>query len=200
MLIIKFEGDTSTLIPNADSGLITWWKVLVTQAKDGPGPAMVVATARAAMIHVSHALTLGEPLYDVLDADSAELEELYEVFFDPDREEIDDDPTENGIGDGMLYVTDLEISNAWRQRNADLAIVGRLAETIGMGCGTVVLEAAESKRAARWSLMGFKPSARDRRFQVLDRSMLHPLAVEADVDDRFVLQPVGPVGMSVDDE
>ena len=44
----------------------------------------MIGEARVARIHVGEASNLNEPLCHVLDADSGELEALYDVFFDED--------------------------------------------------------------------------------------------------------------------
>ena len=46
---------------------------------------VVIGEARVARIHVGEAANRGEPLYHVLDADSGDLEALYDVFSEEDR-------------------------------------------------------------------------------------------------------------------
>ncbi len=68
--------------PDADHGLVTWFDVRVTAGEGAES--VVTGEARVARIHVGEATNLNEPLYHVLDADSGELEALYDVFFEED--------------------------------------------------------------------------------------------------------------------
>jgi hypothetical protein len=65
--------------PDVDHGLVTWFDVRVAAGEGADGA--VIGEARVARIHVGEASNLNEPLYHVLDADSGELEALYDVFF-----------------------------------------------------------------------------------------------------------------------
>lgn len=82
VLRVFVETELSLGEPSVDQGLVTWFDVRVT-AGEGADSA-VIANARVARIHGGEASNLGEPLYPVLDADSGELEALYDVFFEED--------------------------------------------------------------------------------------------------------------------
>lgn len=82
MLRVIVETQLSLGEPNVDQGLVTWFEVRVVA---GHGDENVeIGQARVARIRVGEASNLGEPLYQVLDADSGELEALYDVFFEDD--------------------------------------------------------------------------------------------------------------------
>lgn len=122
---------------------------------------------------------------DVLDADSAELEALYDVFFDGNmlREQF-----ETGLGNGLLYVAEIDMPDLWRQRGADLAVVHQLGDTIGMGCGLVILAPDEAGKDARWARLGFHTASGGPGYQYLDQSVVNPRVVNAG-DDRFEIVP-----------
>ena len=145
-------------------------------------------TAAHATIHYGEALNVGEPLYDVLDADSGELEALHDVFFNDDSLQDKFDGAEGGL----LYVASVAVPDLWRQRGADLAVVRRLGDVLGLGCALVVLAPEEQDHQARWTQIGFAPAARQGRgstYLYLNRSYNHPRVVEVRGENRFEVHP-----------
>ena len=73
---------TSTTMhrPDGDTGFVTWLDVVIHgDPANEDALADLIGRMRAAIIHVGMA---GSDLFTALDADSGELEALYEVFFD----------------------------------------------------------------------------------------------------------------------
>ncbi|HVV81875.1 MAG TPA: hypothetical protein VHE35_02305 [Kofleriaceae bacterium] len=185
MLSIRVETDIEVGEPDEDAGLVTWWDVSITwAAPDGEGAPTSIGKVRAATIHVGAALNAGVAMADVLDADSAELEALYDVFFDGNvlREEF-----ESGVGDGLLYIADIEMPDVWRQRGADLAVVHQLGDAIGMGCGLIILPPDASAQEARWARLGFEATS-EAGYLYREQSVVSPRVVAA-ADDCFEVIP-----------
>jgi hypothetical protein len=112
-------------------------------------------------------LSLGEPnvdhglatwfdvriaLYQVVDADSGELEALYDVFFEEDWFR---DQFTMGAGSDLLFVSHIDLKPAWDERNIELALVRRLCDTIGEGCELAVMPYDSESEIARWQRLGF---------------------------------------------
>lgn len=196
MLTIKMEAEASAYEPSVDAGLVTWWKVSVTRNDRGTaGPVLAVGKLRVATINVGLALNLGESVADLLDADSDELEELYAVFFEGDwlRERF-----QSGSGGGLLFVAEMDLDDTWRRRDADLAIVDRLVDTLGMGCDIVVLATDERAHHERWARIGFDRTSKRGGFQYRNESLRHPRAAEVG-DDRFEIRNLKADGDEDDD-
>lgn len=138
--------------PSADQGLVTWFAVRVVADRDEGGDAEVVGRARIARIHVGQAANIGEPLHDVLDADNAELEALYGVFFENDwfGEQFSE-----GAGSDLLYVSQVTVEPGWQGRNIELALVRRLCDTMGQGCELAVMPYGSEADAEPWQRLGF---------------------------------------------
>jgi hypothetical protein len=78
VLILKTTTTTPLREPTVDAGFVSWLDLEIHITHEGES-AGVAGNARVALIHVGEAMNYGEALYDVLDADSAELEALYNV-------------------------------------------------------------------------------------------------------------------------
>ena len=147
--------DVSTSIPlsepNVDDGLITWFRIEIFD--DDETPARPVGRAQAGRIHASHAFDCGESIYDALDADSGELEALYEVFFEDGW--LKDDLSE-GSGSDVLYVADIDIRPPYQAWNIDFAVVRRLCDSLGQGAALAVMPYESTEEIARWAQLGFE--------------------------------------------
>jgi len=97
------EAELALEEPTVDHGLVTWFTARVLDEEE-----RAVAHARVARVHVGMASDVGEPLADVLDADSAELEALYGVYFEEDwfRQQFTE-----GAGSDRFYIS--EVAVAW---------------------------------------------------------------------------------------
>ena len=172
--------------PDVDWGLVTWLRIRLLQG--GPDDSeQPIGAAQAARIHIAAALNAGESLYDVLDADSADLEALHSVFFNDGelREEYC-----QGAGSDLLYIRHIELEPDWEGRNVDLALVRRLCDTLGEGCELAVMEVDSDAEAAHWQRMGFQRAASDRgQFLYLPLALHQARVVEAGDGASFKVVP-----------
>ncbi len=149
---LKISTEIPLSEPDADCGLVTWLNVVVVAIHEDPEPEPEIGRVKAAIIHVGCA---NGDLFFALDADSGELEQLYQVYFDGDwfKEEL-----YHGVGHDMLYVSEVEIDPAYRDRNIELAVVRRLCDTLGSGCELAVIYAEDEASSEHWKHMGFELS------------------------------------------
>lgn len=146
MLSIELRASVALSEPHADQGLVTWVDASILDEE------VVIGSARLALIHVAAAMDVGEPIWEVLDADSAELEALYEVYFQDDW--LKDEFAE-GIGADVIYFASIDINDGHRDRGIELAIVRRLCDTIGDGYPLAVVPITDTDDVMPWLRMGF---------------------------------------------
>lgn len=172
--------------PDADEGLITWLDVEAVDDRDD----LEVAAGRASVAIIHVAVAEGE-LLDGLDADSGELCELFDVFFDQGglREGLAE-----GFGHDVLYVRGMEIEAPYATRNLDFAIVRRLADTVGQGCELVVMRSESPEHCRRWEQIGFRRTrpANDAGWMHLHMAYLQPRVVDSEGTFHAVAAPAGP--------
>jgi len=183
MVTLEIHAELALREPDIDIGLVTWIDVRILAR--GDGAEKTVGTARAALILVATAAERGASMHDVLDADSGELEALYEYYFDEDglRDEYNE-----GAGSDVLYVSAIELEPPWRGRCIELAAVRRLCDTIGHGCGIAVVRVDDDLRAHGWKRMGFEvtvPAAGDRAGCMHLRLAYRAPRIIEDGDDRY---------------
>lgn len=89
----------------------------------------------------------GTSLYDVLDAESGDLEALYSVYFRNDwfKEEF-----RSAAGVDLGYLQELTIDAARQGRDIDLAVVQRLNETLEAGCNMLAMALSSPEELAHW--------------------------------------------------
>lgn len=151
MLRMQLRTDIPLAEPDVDVGLVTWVDADVVDETETD--LVAVARVRAAVIHVGEAVNVGVPIHEVLDADSAELEALHEVYFADDW--LRDDYTA-GAGNDLLFIESLDLQPRWRGRGIELAVVRRLSDAIGGGCAITVLRVDDDLTAHTWKRMGFE--------------------------------------------
>ena len=105
MLIVKCTTDFALREPDAETGFVSWFDMSIHHADSELG---ALGGARVALIHGGEACNYGEPIVDVLDADSAELHDLYSVFYDDDGGLKP--PYANGGGQDVIYFSELEVA------------------------------------------------------------------------------------------
>ncbi len=183
---LTVSAETTLGEPNVDCGFITWFVVSVIDGYEGDE--RIIGTARAALIHV--ALAEGQ-VWDALDADSGELEALYDVYFKDGS--VRDEFCE-GVGSELLYIAEIEMDDEHRDRNVDFALVKRLTDTIGQGSILTVMPYESFAEAARWAIIGFESStpAKSEGFMAINLAFVQPNVVET--DDDGVFEVVGEPG------
>jgi len=151
---MRLSADIPLSEPNVDSGLITWLSIDIFP-DDAPESAAPIGHATVARIHIGNALDSSESILDALDADSGELEALYDVFFEDNW--LKDEYLE-GSGPDLLYVSEIDLAPAHQTRNVDLALVRRLCDTLGQGCAIAVIPYASQADIDHFTQLGCEVS------------------------------------------
>lgn len=136
--------------PSAWGGLLTWLDIQIgDDDQDEDGLHSVCGRARVAIVHAGAS---GTTMWEVLDEESEELSALYARYFEGGwvKEEFE------GIATDLMYVDELELDDAHKGRNIELAVVRRLCDTIGRGCAIVVVPYESDEQVELWQKMGFK--------------------------------------------
>jgi hypothetical protein len=128
---------------------VTWFDARV----DGGEQAKPALEARAALVHVGEIADALGDLWPALHA--ARLESVHDTYFSDGWYK---DDYADGAGIDLLYVERVEVADAWRDKNLDIAAVRRLAETLGSSCQLVVMPYRDALEAAYWARLGFTPS------------------------------------------
>ena len=104
----------------------------------------VAGRFHASYISVDNSLVDGVKLYDVMDAYSAEIAEIFETLFNPHTDELRKDVKEL-LGDvpfrNILVINRVEILPAYRGMGLGLATMWNLLRRHSAGCGIVALKA-----------------------------------------------------------
>lgn len=150
--VIRLRVDTDLTVnePNEDDGLVVRWRVAIVRDHDDDVREDVLGSVSAWVIQYGGAVDVGAKL-DLVMAGS--LEPLHRAVFTEDgwlREDFED-----ASGSALLYIETLDLSDEWRDRLVDLAVVHRLGETIGQGCSLTVLNGTEARRTSQWGRIGF---------------------------------------------
>lgn len=126
------------------SGYVTWLDVKVTEKREEHG------TARVGILHVGEVADAHGDLWPAVHA--TPLENIHNVYFSQGwyRDEYAD-----GAGIDLLYISSVDIDEARRSKNLDLAVVRRLCDTFGSGCQLAVMPYRDAHEAAHWSRLGF---------------------------------------------
>ncbi len=184
---LKLTAETSLLEPNVDHGFVTWWHFEVVGDDD---PTLIVGHGRVAKILTGQALNYGQRIYDVLDADSGELEALYAVYFKGKQAMPDLD---EGAGSDILYFDELTVESSWQNRNIDLAIAKRIEEMLGDGCAIIILPYETEQEAVHWGRMGFQVTQPTTEQEIgylhLHLAMRTARVVDPDRNDQFRVIP-----------
>ncbi|MDC3956065.1 hypothetical protein [Polyangium jinanense] len=158
MIGLRLVGNLPVAEPNEDRGLITWLHCVVYESsghnKDEceDDDEEDIGSVLIALIHVEEASRLNVSLLDALDAEDAEFETIYSVYFDDDWFK---DEYAQGRGSDLLYIAEMSIDDAYRKRNVDLAVIRRLCTTFAAGCELVVMPYTSEDETKRWSTLGF---------------------------------------------
>ena len=201
--------------PTADGGFVTWFDIRIHRIPegdddDGSGGAGMeegdeegeqIGRAEFAIVHVGAVLESDDSVYDVLDADSGDLEALYHLYFD-DNQDWFKDEFACAPGVDLGYLRDLTMEPAWQGRNIEFAVIQRLCDTIAAGCKVLVMPVSSPEEVKRWEPMGFEVPASegtDPGHIHLNNELAHPRVVpveyprsipEPHEHDRFkVLEP-----------
>jgi hypothetical protein len=190
VLLLKTTGTTPLSEPDVDAGFVSRLDIELQTSSEGAIDGATVGQLHVAIIHIAEAMNQNESIYEVLDADSAELEALYHVFLE---DASFNERYENGAGSDRIYFERVEIVFGWHGRGIEEAAIQRVIQTSGHGCAIAVMPVADVAEVARWARLGFVP-ARDPSPGVLgystrDLSLKHPRVREVDVGaDSFAIE------------
>src|SRR5512132_1863748 len=158
--------------PSSDGGFITWFDVLIHRdasvvdddgaggddPEEGDEKVEQIGRAQLAIVHVGAVLESDDNVFDVLDAESSDLEALYSLYFDEEEGWFKDE-FGSAAGVDLGYIQELTIDPAWQGRNIELAVVQRLNATLAAGCKVLVMAVSSPEEVAHWKQMGFEVPA-----------------------------------------
>ena len=148
MMKLSISGD----IELETSGYVTWLEV---RAYGDQGEAL--GTARVAIVHVGEISDAQGDVWPALRG--TRLAPLHDLYF---SQGWYNDEFADGAGIDLLYVERVDVDDASRAKNIDLAIVRRLSDTIGSGCQLVAMGYDRAEDALHWARLGFTPSTQGR--------------------------------------
>ncbi|MDC0743138.1 hypothetical protein [Polyangium mundeleinium] len=194
MIGIRILGNLAVGEPNEDRGLITWLHCIVYESTGDDDDECEdddetdIGNALVAIVHVGEAAHCNVSLLDALDAEGAEFEALYPVYFDEDWFK---DEYAQGHGTDLFYIAELSIDDAHRKRNVDLAVVRRLCASFAAGCELVVMPYASEDEAKHWSMLGFVVSTEGQASGLmhLQQALRGPRVVDFAGNGRFRVLP-----------
>jgi hypothetical protein len=141
---LSISADIELATPGTKTGYVTWLDVRLGDAERTYG------VARVAIVHVGEIADAHGDLWPVLRG--TRLEALHDVYF---QQGWYKDDFADGAGIDLLYVESIELDESARNKNLDIAMVNRLAQTIGSGCQLVVMGYRSALDAAHWAQLGF---------------------------------------------
>jgi len=149
---LAISADIELDEPTVENGYVTWLDI---RAYDEDRT--LLGTARVALVHVGEIADAYGDLWPALRG--TRLESLHDAYF---LQGWYNDDFADGSGIDLLFVDRVTIEDAWQGKNLDLAIVRRLADTIGSGCQLVAMRYGDAFEAAKWGRLGFTPTTRGR--------------------------------------
>lgn len=144
---LSITADIALAAPSIEAGFVTWLDVRLAEGEQTFG------TARVALVHVGEIADSHGDLWPALRG--TRLEALHDVYF---QQGWYKDDFADGAGIDLLYVESVDVDDSARERNLDLALVRRLADTLGSGCQLVAMPYKNALEAAHWSRLGFAVS------------------------------------------
>jgi hypothetical protein len=191
MLLVSLRVEVPLSEPSARFGLVTWFDASIRTSDEHASG--TVGSARVAWIRVADAMNRGVPIHAVLDGAGGELPSLYEVFFDPATNCLQEQ-FHNGVGWDVLFVADVQVAEAWRGRHIEEALMMRMVHTWAETCAIVVIPVTGATDSARWRGLSFEivrePTGGRPGYAVLDRTVKHPRVHAFDAEGhRFAIAP-----------
>ena len=183
---LSITADIDLAAPSIKGGYVTWFDVRLGDADRTYGH------ARIALVHVGEIADAHGDLWPALRG--TRLEALHDVYF---HQGWYQDDFADGAGIDMLYVESVDLDDSIRDKNLDLALVRRLADTLGSGCQLVVLGYRNALEAAHWAQLGFAVSTggRSAGFMHMKLGYRHAQVVDATGSGEFqVLSCDAPSG------
>jgi hypothetical protein len=112
----------------------------IIRAEGDDGVPRPVGRIHAFRVHMGLAANQGEPLFDVFDAHSQPMHDLYAALFDPESEYFDASIIQQfEATDSDLLILDYVVLHPrWRGLRLGLLAVRKMVDLLGGGCGLVV--------------------------------------------------------------
>lgn len=143
---LTISGSIELDQPSDSASYLTWLDILIrNDAKTA-----TCGVARVAIVHVGEIADALGDLYPALRGTT--LEALADTYFSQGWYK---DEFAEGAGINLLYVESIEIDEAHRHKNLDLAAVRRLCDTLGSGCQLAVMPYRDALVASHWGRLGF---------------------------------------------
>jgi hypothetical protein len=119
---------------------ISTYTGLILCTRDHDSKAFRVGKIKAYRIHADLARQAGESVFDVCDAHSQEMHEVYAALFDPDQDDLRDEiRTEFDVFHSDVLVLDyVLLSPRWRGLKLGPLAARKLIDLLGGGCGLAV--------------------------------------------------------------
>jgi hypothetical protein len=195
MLRIDLKTQISLRDRDIDRGFVSWVGVDICQVdedeRDESKNAERIGEVLIGLVHVAAAHEAGYDIAAVLEADSSELEALYDVYFEGPwfKEELTE-----GFGSDLLYIADVSIEERYEGRNLDLAVIRRILDTVGQSCMLAVIQYESRAERDYWARMGFEVSTKSesRGLMHLHQGYTQPQIVDSDERGHFEVVPVVP--------
>jgi hypothetical protein len=99
-----------------------------------------VGKVKAYRIHADLAQQAGESVFDVCDAHSQQMHEVYAALFDPGTDDLKEPVREpiDGFDSDVLVLDYVLVSPRWRRLKIGLLTARKLIDLLGGGCGLAV--------------------------------------------------------------
>jgi hypothetical protein len=127
-----------TLHPDGEpDDFISTYTGLVRCTRDRDGQVFNVGRVKAYRVHVDLARQAGESVFDVCDARSQEMHEVYAALFDPATDDIKEAIRDqfDGFDSDVLVLDYVLLSPRWRGLKLGLLAARKLIDMLGGGCG-----------------------------------------------------------------
>lgn len=181
---LSISADIDLATPSHSGGYVTWLDVRITTDD------RVHGRARVALVHVGEIADAEGDVWPALRG--TQLEALHDVYFSQGWYK---DEYAEGAGIDLLYVESIELDTPMRDRNLDLALVRRLAATIGSGCQLVVMRYENALEAVHFGRLGFAVTTGGRSTGLMHMKLGYRYAQVEDASGEYrVLASNAPTG------
>lgn len=147
-LVITTGGSLHPLGEPAD--FVSSYTATIRCTDDETGEVKRVGKLTAHRVHAGLALDAGEPLLEVCDSHSSELNHLHALLYEPDQFRFRDDVMRrfDAIESDLLVLDYVVLNPRWRKLKVGLLAVRKFVDLVGGGCGLAVSLIAPLRRDA----------------------------------------------------
>jgi hypothetical protein len=137
-LVLQTAG---SLHPGGEpSDFVSAYRGVIRCTRDRDGKVFKVGRVKAHRVHADLAGRAGEPLFDVCDAHSQEMHEVYAALFDHEANDLKYDVQDQFecINSDVLVLDYVLLAPRWRGLRLGLLAARKLVDMVGGGCGLTV--------------------------------------------------------------